>query len=117
MPSGQASNISLCEVPLCTEDAVLWCFCKCIHRIFPNGSHNLQEMSIKTNNGNGLLLLSGNIYLRRPTKSDTMNIVDLHLQVHNIPGTIGSLNVAKFHWKNCPTAWKANFKVKRSLQD
>jgi hypothetical protein len=74
-------------------------------------------MSIKTNNGNGLLLLSGNIYLRRPTKSDAMNIVDLHLKVHKIPGTIGSLNVSKFHWKNCPTAWKANFKVKRSLQD
>jgi hypothetical protein len=74
-------------------------------------------MSIKTNNGNGLLLLSGNIYLRRPTKSDAMNIVDLHLKVHNIPGMIGLLNVSIFHWKNCPTAWKASFKVKRSLQD
>jgi hypothetical protein len=47
-----------------------------------------------------------NIYLRKPTKSDAKNIVDLHQTVHNIPGMMGLLDVTKVHWKSCPTAWK-----------
>ena len=50
-----------------------------------------------------------NIYLRKPAKSDERNIIDLHLKVHNIPGMMGSLDVSKAHWKNCPTTWKGQY--------
>ena len=50
-----------------------------------------------------------NVYLRKPTKSDARNIVRLHEKVHKIPGMMGSLDVTKVHWKNCPTAWKGQF--------
>jgi hypothetical protein len=42
------------------------------------------------------------IYLREPMKTDTKNIVALHLVVHNIPGMTGLLDVTKEHWKSCP---------------
>ena len=50
-----------------------------------------------------------NIYLRKPTKSDARNIVDLHQMVHSIPRMMGSLDVTEVHWKNCPTAWQGQF--------
>ena len=50
-----------------------------------------------------------NIYLRKPMKSDARKIVNLHEKVHKIPGMMGSLDVTKVHWKNCPTAWKGQF--------
>jgi hypothetical protein len=50
-----------------------------------------------------------NVYLRKPTKSDARNIVKLHEKVHKIPGMMGSLDVMKVHWKNCPTARKGQF--------
>ena len=37
------------------------------------------------------------IYLTKPTKSDPQNIVALHQNIHNIPGTMGSLKVTKVH--------------------
>jgi hypothetical protein len=49
------------------------------------------------------------IYLRKPTKPDARNIIGLHEHVNNIIGMMGSLNVTKVHWKNCPTAWKGQF--------
>jgi hypothetical protein len=49
------------------------------------------------------------IYLRRPSRSNTRKIVALHERVHKIPGTMGSLDVTKVHWKRCPTAWKGKF--------
>ena len=49
------------------------------------------------------------IYLRESTKSDARNIVSLNKHVHNIPGMMGSLDVTKAHWKNCPKAWKGQF--------
>jgi hypothetical protein len=37
------------------------------------------------------------IYLRKATKSDALNIVTLHQNVHNIPGMMRSLDVTKVH--------------------
>jgi hypothetical protein len=48
-------------------------------------------------------------YLRKPTKSDARIIVALYERVHNISGMMGSLDLTKAHWKNCPTAWKGQF--------
>jgi hypothetical protein len=54
-------------------------------------------------------------YLRFPSKSDARNIVNLHKRVHGIPGMLGSLDVTKVHWANCPTAWKGQFEGKEGV--
>jgi hypothetical protein len=54
-------------------------------------------------------------YLRYPSKSDARNIVNLHKRVHGIPGMLGSLDVTKIHWSNCPTAWKGQFEGKEGV--
>ena len=33
----------------------------------------------------------------------------MHKNVHKMPGMLGSLDVTKVHWKNCPTALKGQF--------
>ncbi len=33
----------------------------------------------------------------------------MHKNAHNMPGMLGSLDVTKVHWKNCPTALKGQF--------
>ena len=52
------------------------------------------------------------LYLRLPTKSDTRRIVQLHKDNHGIDGMLGSLDVTKIHWANCPCAWKGQFEGK-----
>lgn len=49
------------------------------------------------------------VYLRRPTKPDAKRIVELHKDVHGIDGMLGSLDVTKVHWANCPTALNGQF--------
>eukprot|EP00804_Cyclotella_cryptica_P030944 CCRYP_019607-RA/>CCRYP_019607-RA protein AED:0.19 eAED:-0.03 QI:0/0/0/1/0/0/2/0/206 len=49
------------------------------------------------------------VYLRKPTKADALNITTLHKKAHKMPGMLGSLDVTKVHWKNCPTALKGQF--------
>ena len=58
------------------------------------------------------------VYLRKPTKSDAHNLTTMHKNVHKMPGMLGSLDVTKVHWKNCPTTLKGqydNTKGERSL--
>eukprot|EP00957_Ditylum_brightwellii_P113618 8662663-Ditylum_brightwellii.AAC.1 len=33
-------------------------------------------------------------------------------KVHEITGMVGSLDVIKVHWGNCPNAWKGQYKGK-----
>ena len=33
----------------------------------------------------------------------------MHKNVHKMPGMLGSLDVTKVHWKNCPTALKGQY--------
>eukprot|EP00804_Cyclotella_cryptica_P014784 CCRYP_020124-RA/>CCRYP_020124-RA protein AED:0.11 eAED:0.16 QI:0/0/0/1/1/1/2/0/150 len=33
----------------------------------------------------------------------------MHKNAHKMPGMLGSLDVTKVHWKNCPTALKGQF--------
>eukprot|EP00804_Cyclotella_cryptica_P018889 CCRYP_006428-RA/>CCRYP_006428-RA protein AED:0.19 eAED:0.73 QI:0/0/0/1/1/1/2/0/365 len=56
-----------------------------------------------------------NQYLQKPTKSDARNIVAMHERVHKIPGMMGSLDITKVHWKNCPTAWKGQFQGREKV--
>ena len=49
------------------------------------------------------------VYLRKPSKADARNITELHNRVHQMPGMLGSLDVTKAHWKNCPTTLKGHF--------
>lgn len=51
-------------------------------------------------------------YLRLPTEEDLKNIVKLHNSVHKVGGMFGSLDCMHTWWKNCPTAWKGQFKGK-----
>ena len=50
-----------------------------------------------------------NVYLRKPSKSDARTVTTMHKNVHKMPGMLGSLDVTKVHWKNCPTALKGQF--------
>jgi hypothetical protein len=38
----------------------------------------------------------------------------MHHQVHKISGMLGSLDVIKVYWKNCPTALKGQFQRKNA---
>ena len=51
-------------------------------------------------------------YLRLPTKEDLQQIVKLHRVRHGVNGMFGSLDCMHTWWKNCPTAWKGQFKGK-----
>jgi hypothetical protein len=54
-------------------------------------------------------------YLRFPTKQDARNITNLHKRQHGIDGMMGSLDVTKVHWANCPTAWHGQFKGEEGI--
>lgn len=49
------------------------------------------------------------VYLRIPTKADSIKVTTMHKNVHKMPGMLGSLDVTKVYWKNCPTALKGQF--------
>ena len=55
------------------------------------------------------------VYLRTPTKSDARRIVELHKRVHGIDGMLGSLDVTKVSWENCPKALKGQFQGKEGV--
>ena len=46
------------------------------------------------------------MYFRKSLKADARNIGELHNRVHQMPGMLGSLDVTKVHWKNCPITLK-----------
>jgi hypothetical protein len=46
-------------------------------------------------------LLSG-VYLRNASKADAHRVTGMHHHVHKMPGMLGSLDVTKVAWKNCP---------------
>ncbi len=50
------------------------------------------------------------VYLKKPSKADAHKITMMHRNVHKMPGMLGSLDVTKVHWKNCPTALKGQLK-------
>ena len=51
----------------------------------------------------------GTTYLRRPTEQDLKLILKLS-QKSGWIGCLGSLDVMKWEWKNCPIAWRGVFK-------
>ena len=50
--------------------------------------------------------LLSDVYLLRFTKRDAIKIKALHKQVHGISGCLGSLDVTKIHWGQCPAGLK-----------
>ena len=55
------------------------------------------------------------VYLRNMTRSDAKKTTELHQDKHEIDGMLGSLDVMKVHWGNCPIAWKGQFKGKEGV--
>jgi len=51
----------------------------------------------------------GPTYLRRPTEEDLATILQLS-EMSGFHGCLGSLDVMKWEWKNCPMAWRGSFK-------
>jgi hypothetical protein len=51
-------------------------------------------------------------YLRCPTAEDLTKIIQLHNNVHQTEGLLGSLDCTHTYWKNCPKAWHGSFKGK-----
>lgn len=52
------------------------------------------------------------VYLRNMSKHDAKRVVEMHKKQHGVNGMVGSLDVMKVHWGNCPTAWKGQFEGK-----
>lgn len=55
------------------------------------------------------------IYLRNPTKREAKRIVEMHKRVHGVVGMLGSLDVTKIVWKNCPKALQGQYKGKEKV--
>jgi hypothetical protein len=52
-------------------------------------------------------------YLRNPTAADVSAILELHRRKHEgIAGMLGSIDCMHVRWKNCPKAYKGQFKGK-----
>ncbi|XP_021744431.1 uncharacterized protein LOC110710446 [Chenopodium quinoa] len=47
-------------------------------------------------------------YLRKPTDEDLRRILHQN-ELRGFPGMIGSIDCMHWEWKNCPTAWKAQY--------
>ena len=65
-------------------------------------------LSCLSNFTEGVILLFGNEYLRRPTPEDLQRLLDIG-EIRGFPGMIGSIDCMHWEWKNCPTAWKGQF--------
>ena len=55
------------------------------------------------------------VYLRDPSKSDAQRIVQMHKEVHGVDGMLGSLDVSKVVWKNCPKALQGQYQGKEKV--
>ncbi|XP_021744228.1 uncharacterized protein LOC110710265 [Chenopodium quinoa] len=47
-------------------------------------------------------------YLRKPTAEDLRKILHQN-ELRGFPGMVGSIDCMHWEWKNCPTAWKAQY--------
>ena len=48
-------------------------------------------------------------------KHDARKTAELHRCHHNDHGMLGSLDVMKVHWGNCPMSWKGQFQGKEGV--
>ena len=56
----------------------------------------------------GIILLFGDEYLRRPTPEDLQRLLDTG-EKRGFPGMVGSIDCMHWEWKNCPIAWKGQY--------
>eukprot|EP00956_Cyclotella_meneghiniana_P023786 scaffold46922_cov39-Cyclotella_meneghiniana.AAC.2 len=54
-------------------------------------------------------------YLQTPTESDARRICKLHKEVHGLDGMLGSLDVTKVVWENCPKALRGQYQGKEKV--
>ena len=55
------------------------------------------------------------VYLRPMSRADARRVVAMHKEQHGVDGLLGSLDVMKVHWGNCPAAWKGQFLGKEGV--
>ncbi|GKC70314.1 ALP1-like protein [Tanacetum coccineum] len=58
---------------------------------------------------NGVIVLYGEEYLRRPMQTDVEKLYAFHENKHGFPGMIGSIDCTKWPWAQCPQAYRAQF--------
>ena len=46
------------------------------------------------------------VYLRSMTPLDAKRVAAMHTDQHGVDGMLGSLDVTKIHWGNCPLGWR-----------
>jgi hypothetical protein len=80
------------------------CFCDYFQMSFPFAATVCKEFDEM------MVSLYTKEYLRTPTPNDIKSIVTLHKHVHGVDGLLGSLDCTHTYWKNCPAAWKGQFK-------
>ena len=54
-------------------------------------------------------------YLRNPSRADARRITSMHKEVYGIDGMMGSLDVTKVVWQNCPAALKGQYQGKEGV--
>ncbi|XP_021716883.1 uncharacterized protein LOC110684756 [Chenopodium quinoa] len=59
-------------------------------------------------NKNGVITHFESEYLRKPTDEDLRRILHQN-ELRGFPGMVGSIDCMHWEWKNCPTAWKAQY--------
>jgi hypothetical protein len=61
-----------------------------------------------------VIAIYGNEYLRHPNKDDLKQILAIN-EKRGFPGMLGSLDRMHWAWKNCPAAWKGQFRGKEKV--
>ena len=59
-----------------------------------------------------ILRLFGEEYLRAPNEEDVMRLLNDNAR-RGFPGCLGSIDCWHWEWKNCPSAWAAQYKGKK----
>ncbi|XP_047942686.1 uncharacterized protein LOC125189454 [Salvia hispanica] len=48
-------------------------------------------------------------FLKKPTTADCQFLLQLHEQLHGLPGMLGSVDCMHWQWKNCPVALRGSY--------
>ena len=59
-----------------------------------------------------VIRIFGDEYLRAPTEDDVMRLLNDNAE-RGFPGCLGSIDCWHWEWKNCPSAWAAQYKGKK----
>ena len=111
----RGNNQPVRQLTLHIEDDLIWCVRQCLHRLSPIGETTARRCVHRLARGSVNCHALAEVYLRKPSNGDAPRVTSMHDHVHKMPGMLGSLDVTKVYWKNCPTALKGQFQGRESV--